>query len=368
MASVPGTYFRSKYGADEMTGGLVQGNSITNFTMAALNNCAAYRFTAPDTRDISSVWIFWTSVSSPGKTQLRVETIDTTSGKPTGTLYDANASIEFTPTANWQQCTFAVQPTTGLTAGNEFAILIITTTAGTTQTLGVKPSSLTEWVSLPIISLTAANGSTRSNLVEFDRSLPICSIVFSDNNEELLGFCPYATFDTSNNIFGTAGVGLTFSIFNDSALNVAGIEAYIKKIGTPAGDLRAGIYQGSARLTSITLPRNSASSLTSNAKIRLYFNSPITLVSGTYRLVFDSASSANSSNCWQCNAAVARSSNTVPSGFAYTTTTDVTASPITWTDTANKLPGVNLIVDNLIDQPAQITRPLLSISLPNDET
>ncbi len=346
--AVPGRLNWCKYGIDQILANQALAGGTSTVAMAALNSGWCARFIAEDTRDIASVYFNWSSVASAGTVTLRIETIDATTGKPSGSLYDANASLAFTPVAGWQLCTFASLPTTGLTAGTEYAIVLLTTTGGTTQTLrsSISGSANSRY---PAIVLTAADGTTRSNFAEVAGSVPICSVVYEDSVEELMAFCQFTT-TTAYNAFGTAATGLKFVVPSGLTLSVAGVEiAILVRTGTPAGDLRLRIFNSSDSAvagTTVTVDKDSLLNV-NNRRTYFPFVAPVSLAAGTYRVVFDSASSANSSNCWTIRSMVARASSLVPAEFAQTSTADVTAGTISWTDTAAEQAMINLILDDV---------------------
>jgi hypothetical protein len=358
---IPGRYHRGIFGADEVVRSF-SANGATTYAMAALNTGWCARFTAPDTRDVWSVWVNWSTVTAPGTVQVRIETIDTTSGKPTGTLYDANAVLSFTPAAGWQQLTFASHPTTGLVAGNEYAVVLLTTAGGTAQTLRSSiPSG-----PYPTLTLTAADGTTRANFAEVGNTTPVITFGLSDGLEEAFACCPYAAQSTSN-IFGTNAAGLKFTVPAGAIFSAAGIEfSNVTRTGTPAGDLRLRIFNSSDATVSGTTVSVSRNSLTgvNTRRLRVHFPAVVSLSAGTYRVVLDSASSANSSNCWKVTASQARIAGNAPSGFVLTTTADVTAGPpVTWTDTATDVPPLGLILDDVTTAAGGVNRSLLPSGL-----
>ena len=93
----PGAQFGSMVGVNSVLA-ILASSGATTYAMAALNTGFCVRFTATSTNDIKSARIFWSSVSAPGTNgiTLRIETIDKATGNPSGTLYDANATITST--------------------------------------------------------------------------------------------------------------------------------------------------------------------------------------------------------------------------------------------------------------------------------
>lgn len=342
--ATPGPFHRSYLGV--ITAGALSGSGgSTTHAMAGLNAGWCARVTAPDTRDVKSVWLNFSSVSSPGTMRLRIETIDAATGKPSGTLYDPAATVDFTPAAGWNNMTFATLPTTGLVAGNEYAIVLLTTVAGTTMTL----RSYTSNGSYPTIVLHAADGTTRTNFAEVASGQPTLTVVFEDDSEESLECSPYATVVT-NNISGTVAVGAKFTIPSELVVSIAGVEAaFMTRLGTPAGDLRFRIFDASDVLvagTSVTMDKDSLVN-TSSRNLRRYFSTPVDLSAGTYRAVFDSPDSSGGTNCWRLSNPIARSAAVVASGYVHTRTDNVGAAPVVWTDTPGTVVPFALVIDDL---------------------
>lgn len=349
MAS-PGANFGDQIGGSPLCT-TVALSGVTTSSMTALNTGWCARFIARDSRDIATVYVNWSAVTAAGVVELRIETIDATTGKPTGTLYDANATKAQAPVAGWQAFTFAALPTTGLTAGTEYGIVMLTTTAGTTHTLRSHITGTSPSQTYPSILLTAADGTTRTNFAEVATSAPCCTVVFEDGAEEPLEFIQWAT-STTYNIFGTNASGSKIIVPANTTWNVRGIRAVLTKNGTPAGDLRVRIFNSSDAAVSgatCTVDKDSLSTGLASVRYTVFpFAAPVALTAGTYRAVFDSASSANSSNCWRQFAPIGRSSAVVDSGHIMTSTADVTAvPPITWTDTATEEPTISLLLDTV---------------------
>jgi hypothetical protein len=345
--AAPGRFNRTVWGTDELLRTWQIAGSATGTAMATLNTGFCARFTALDTRDVASVYVNWSTVSSPGTVQVRIETIDATTGKPSGSLYDASASVNITPTAGWQIATFAVLPTAGLVAGTEYAVVLLTTVAGTTQSLRIYVTANSSGM-YPSVALTAADGTTRANFAEVVATIPVMTLVMEDAVEEVFTFSPYATAN-SQNLFGTAAAGQKVVVPANATFSVAGIEiSGVTRVGTPAGDLRFRVFSGNSAVsgTSVTVDKDSLTGA-STRHARVLFPAPVSLAAGTYRVVLDSGSSANSSNCWRLVCPQARVSGNVPSGFTLTSTTDVTAGTITWTDDATSQAPVGLLLDDL---------------------
>lgn len=340
-----GRFSRTRIGCD---GCIV--NSTTTRAHASLDVGTAYRFMAKDTRDVLSVFLYWSTVGSPGEVTLTIETIDASTGKPSGSLYDANATKAFTPSAGLQQVVFDTPPTTGLTAGNEYAVVLITTTAGTTQTLRATGGSASLAHVFPEVMLTATDGTTRSNFAESTTAPPAITIEFEGGVEEPIGSGVVASSSLNYRIYGTVAGGAVFTVPDDTTLIVEAVDiAVFYKVGTPAGDLRCRIFNSSDSTvsgTTVTVDKDSLNTSALTRRVVFRFGAPVSLSVGTYRIVFDSADSANSSNAWGFYYLDGVASSN-PTGFYHTETADVTAGTISWTNQTGYITTVGLWLDDI---------------------
>lgn len=326
---------------------LITINGINTQAMAALNYCITFRFLAFSIKDIKSFRLNWSSVATPGTVQLRIETVDAATGKPTGTLYDANAIYDITPAAGVQTYTFAVTPTTGLIVGNMYTVVLLTTVAGTTQTLsyGIAANGSSTY---PINVMTATDGTVRTNLVELAAAIGVCSFILDDDTEELLGHLPYP--NTKNfQLYGTRAGACKFNL--PVSLNIAGVFVAVSITGTPAGDLRVRIFDSSDNVVSGTLTildKDAIRSIGSSSRtVYAPFVSIVLLTSGNYRVVIDSPDSVNSSNCYNARSLTFFNSAIVGTNFRLSTTTDITGTPIIWTDSTTDDGAMLLNIDSI---------------------
>ena len=153
----------------------------STYAMAAANTGYCGRFKAAGTRDIKSVWVNWQTITAAGTITLTVEGIDLTTGDPDGSVNDAAATVTAAPTAGWQNFAFASTPTTGLTDGTDYGVVLITATLGTAHTLNAHVN-LSHVTSLPTTAATAADGTTRSNFAEVANCIPVMYLVYDDDS------------------------------------------------------------------------------------------------------------------------------------------------------------------------------------------
>lgn len=297
-------------------------NSATTLTFTAANTGWCARFMATDTRDVLSVGVNFSAATTPGTATLRIETVDGTTGKPTGTLYDAAATKQFTPAVGWNVVTFDTPPSTGMTAGTMYAAVLLKDDAGTTCTLRARIGESEG--GLPSSCLTASDGSTRSNFAEVSQAQPICYFAMEGGAIESLGCCPGATVG-SFLLSGSTKVG-ALKVVLPTQVVVRGIRfcgnAGIARGGTPPNDLRVRILDSSHTAvanTTVTIDKDYLTGVTGRG---LYIPLPsVTLPAGTYRVAFDS-SGGDGSNYFSLNYLVLADNSLQSSAFAYSESTD----------------------------------------------
>lgn len=344
MGTTVGIDFGGRVGPDRIAG-LVAAAGNTNFTMAALNTGWCARFTALSTLDIVSVTIRWANVTAGGTIRLRIETVDTTTGKPTGTLYDANATIDFTPTAGIQTVTFAVAPSTGLTVGTEYCFVLLTTVAGSIHSL-TSHVIQTGPARLPVVVLTATDGTTRSNFNEVTGA-PVPTISWTDSaGNEVADFCnPYGA-TTNNWVFGSGDTAHNWVIANkitvQAPIGIAGIQVdSIAKQGTPIDGLRCRLWSGVGSLGTTITPSPASISGVSATRGMTFITSAV-LAAGTYYVGLDSFSSTTSSNSWLIKNLVPLTPGLVPSNCYLSESNNDGAS---WTDNVSSVAPIAFLVN-----------------------
>ena len=321
--------------------------NTTTYAMPSVNNAHAARFIATAAKKIYSVVIAWSAVATPGTVTLRIETVSNVTGKPTGTLYDANATITFTPTAGVQTLTFASAPTTNLTVGDAYAIVMLTATGGTTHTLYSRVHSSFDFSQCPAIAFTATDGTLRTNLIEAG-GIPVGGFILDDGSYDTMGLSPWYG-SGSFALFGSDRCG-ALKLTLDRSIATRGFQAggLFTRNGTPAGDLRCRLLDsGNSVVSSMsyTLDKDYLLSISANG-LTWFFGTPITLTAGTYRLAFDSTGSANGTNNFDIRYAIPLHANFVNSNFGYSQSTNMSTS-FTWTDTAGQVPPIGLVLDTI---------------------
>lgn len=337
------------YGCAGIPGAIGSYGTLYDIKAAKAGFCG--RFMALDTRDIKSVRLQWDAVTiGTGTMSLSICTIDATTGKPTINLYDANATMNIVPVNNAiGTYIFATLPTTGLVPGTEYGVVLNTTAAFTACGIRGHIGSGQGYLSACYSTADMTAGPIVWTELSAGTSCFVASFVMEDNTEETFNCHPFGT-PTSLNIYGTMAYAAKFTI--PHTINVAGVYGMISKNGTPAGDLRCRVMDSANNIianTTVTLDKDSILG-TSTTLRQFHFSSIVTLYPGTYRIVFDSAGSATSANCWMARVGIPLSAAVTASKISVSSTTpDVTAIPIVWTDDATGLlPSPSFILDDIV--------------------
>jgi hypothetical protein len=325
---------------------LALNTGVSTFAMAGLNSGYAARFMARDTRDVYTVYCNFSAVTAAGVISVRIETIDAATGKPSGTLYDANAVKALTPVAGYNTVTFTTPPSTGLVAGTEYAIVLITTTGGTTMTLRSHVASASV-MSLPSAVLTSSDaGATWAETANARASG--FSLGFSDSVEENPWF--FGLSGTAIQVYGTRAAGFRLEL--DGSVSLAGIVVVLPSTTGSPSNLRCKILDsGGSAVTNTTVvaDKDSLSALSSVRSVLLLFPSTVTLAAGTYSVIIDQTDhTTTSSNRYNIQVMTFRAAALVPSGFYLRGTTNVDAGTISWDlDDATSEIGVMLMAHNI---------------------
>jgi hypothetical protein len=216
--------------------------------------------------------------------------------------------------------------------------VLLTTAGGTTQTLQSHIALGRNGTS----ALTAADGTTRTNFASVSIGVPVANLVLEDTTEDSWGMMPYPGPSVSTDLYGTDRAGACkFVLLSSQTFD--GVSAYVSRNGTPVGVLRARILDSSNNLitgTSVSLDIDLLLA-SGNRDTDFYFNDPVTLPAGTYRVVIDSTDSANSSNCWRVLSLDRWSATASGAQFLLSSTTNMSTT-FTWTDDTDSVPLIHL--------------------------
>lgn len=155
----------------------------------------------------------------------------------------------------------------------------------------------------------------------------------------------------------TNEVGCRFQIDANVTLNVVGISFFMRKSGSPTGNLTFKLYPLSGNKLAETAPINAAMLATGQVWTTSYFpgaeQNPIQVVGGTpYRIsIADSVGNSDSTTNYFTFPTVSIANNAAakslsPYSQQLCRTADGTASPPTWTDTDTKILGAFLLLQD----------------------
>ena len=311
---------------------LANNGGPNTFAMAATTACFAARFQARVAKKPKNITLRWGTITAGGTVQLGVETIDAATGKPNAarTLYDANATYDITGTdlaSGIKTYTFATPPAANVAVDTNYAVTLRTSVAGTAHPL-ISQHSDSRVTMLPAIALTSTDGGT--TWAEVSNSVPCVVIVWDDDTCEEIGLTPFGGAVAILNVYSTVVAGQKIVI--EDTISVGGIVAGLRLIGAPAGDLRCRIFDSAGIAitdAAVTVDKDMLLGSTVYKLHQFLFPSPINLSAGTYRVMFDSAASADSSNCWRSAAITFYKSEAVPAGYRSCTASDGTADSTT---------------------------------------
>lgn len=332
-------------------------NAPTALTFNAANTGWCARVMARDARDFKSVAVNFSAVTTPGTATIRIETVDA-NGKPSGTLYDAAATKQFTPAVGWNVVTFDVLPTAGLTPGSLYAVVMLKDDAGTTCTLRSYQGNVNgNW---PISAMNAADGTTRSNFADSSASggTPIFYAVLEDDALTPMGCCPGTA--GSNASLSSANICIAQKVVLSCDIVIRGVRfssnAGFGRAGTPTADLRMRILDAAnAAVSGTTVTIDKDTLLTTNGRGLYIPLPPTTLVAGTYRIAFDSP--GDGSNRFDLVYITLADAAFQSTGFCYSASADM-ATSFTWTDTPTRMLGFGFELDSLPSGGGGVVDPL----------
>lgn len=174
---------------------------------------------------------------------------------------------------------------------------------------------------------------------------------FSDGST--LGICMKSVYSTNGNnpLYGQRAIGQLMT--PPRTMKVGAVTLSVRRNNNPGG-LEARIYQGNTLVaTSVSFDQENLVNFATSGAI-LEFASAVTLTAGTaYRIVLcTTGASGDASNTWTFGGMVVASTSSphlagLPFGGAIqkTLTTDKSAGTIIWTQTADDLPDIGLILD-----------------------
>ncbi len=318
---------------------------VLGLSLTGVNSRHAVVFQAPKAGNIHKVHLPLQTVTTSTTMTIRVETVDLTTGDPTGTLWATNTSGTFTPSANSMN---AVTLTADATVnGNDIVAIVMKSNGGTPLSmLAACLNATTEASKFPYCDRFVSSWLSRQ-----DR--PMCVIEYSDGS---IGYLP--------NCFSFATI--TTNTFNNGSTP----DEYAMKFQVPFpcrstggmvlvdadGDFDCVLYEGTTVKATVTHDkdvRDKTASAGGDFSF-LWPNPGIVLTKNTDYYLAVKPSSATNLSTFDMNFALAAHMDAMDGGqsFLQATRTDAGA----WTPDTTKRPFASIILDQ-IDDGVQIPVP-----------
>lgn len=288
---------------------------------------------------ISHVGLKPSAVSGSPTGDIRIETVDTATGIPTGALWATNTNI-VTATLTTTFALHALTASATITKGQIFAVKAVYN-SGTSFAFSAI-SALVFGMGMPYAVTNVTGSAVKGAITGFDVALGSSTTVFYPVRQ----LFPAASIaQNSFNNTSSARRGLRFQ--TPFKCQVAGFRYYL---GTAIGDFAAAIFNDAgAELSSssTTFEGDVQAGVASGGVGEFYFDNPVMLSPGTwYRLAIE-PSSATNCNMYTATLPTLDYRSAWPGGTNFHYTTYVASS---WTDTAtDQVPFMDIMIKQLDD-------------------
>jgi len=262
--------------------------TVYTYTLQDTSSCyTSCRFTAPATMTLERAYVYITK-STPTALTFRITLMTDNNGQPYNEL--GYSSLYTITTGGWQNVSFEASNQPSLTKGTIYHLVVTRSSGKGTQYFG----SYHNKISMPDAEPDPAyNVLVGSAYTSADKDP---AFIIEDTNGNRYGQ-PY-TSNYDDEVYSTHYVGENLTL--SSTLHIKGFKTWVKKVGSPAGDLKFCLYN----MTDGAWVQNasiSASSIgTSYSWVSAYF-SPHIYISGNkrYLLRIESTGSVDASNCYK---------------------------------------------------------------------
>jgi len=319
--------------------------STTQMLIDAAGEKAGWVLRAPKTGNIRKVGFGLYTVTTGATVDVRIETVDTSTGFPTGTLWgtNTNASQVILDTDDFKWFTTQLTGDAAVTRNDLIAVVI------------VNPQTSYGTMIIPIFS---DEESQFPYSVWYQTSWgkyngPIMALEYSDGSYEgIPGIWPMkaASTVTFNSGSATKLRGLRFKL--PFPARITGVEFHT--LAVAGADFTVQLYgsDGSTLLGSVAqdgdLNRNGSSAFPS----RLLFDSPVEVAKDVYYRIVIKPTTGTNVTIYDYDVETAAIMDAAPGGQNFHYTSANTATPAgesDWTNTLTKRPFLNIIIDGLPD-------------------
>ena len=319
----------------------------TAATLDASGEKLAYIFQAPKTGSIRKGAFRTGTVTTGDTVDVRFETVDLTTGFPTGTLFGANTNVSHTVNAaddNVWLTTAALTADASVTRGDLLAMVVVNgSTPGNMILSGVNVTG--PRMQLANLPYNATN--TSGSYAVLTNTNPCFAVEYSDGSYEYIpSVYPAETFNTisiATNTSGTTGDERGFKFQLPFSYQVCGAWAWMNVPGNTNCDFILYDSDGTTALLTYTFDGNV--DLASVGISEILFSSSATLLANTnYRIVLKpSTTTTMTMYDMDVDAAAVMDACEGGQNWHLTYRTDAGA----WTDTTTKRPFMGLRIDGI---------------------
>lgn len=306
---------------------------------------------------VSKIRVYVNAVTGTlGSSDLVCDVYSDSAGNPNASLQGSSTVTSVPTGAGWVEFTGF---STALTVGTNYWIVLRnangTPTSNSATYAYLNSGALLGHATDPSIGQTLVFSSTNSGST-WTRALATGSFIIDYGSGSTEGLPIQSATTSDPQIYSSREGGIKFTTPVNVGLNVIGVCAIASKVGTPTGDLRYRIYTGSGSspvLLATTVTRAPGTINTSRSQKPIYFSSLVYVPPNTVIRVVasETTQSDTSSNRYSLEYLSLSSTDTgILEPYSvqpeYTLSTD---GGSTFTDTANRWPGIWLILD--LDNP-----------------
>ena len=300
---------------------------------------AGFVFYAPKTGSIRKLHFRTGAVTTATDTDVRLETVSTTTGLPTGTLFGANTNVTVLAAAitatTWIQ-SGALTADASVTRGDMLAVVIAPTS---TPNFVVASASLdTSSAISPVYSALKTGGTWAISTTN-----PVCAVEYSDGTYAYIeGAYPISAFTTHSVASNVSPdeIALTFSFAGPVRLTGVWFNA------DRDGDLDIVLYDGTTALATISRDADVDASTANRPNVALFGLVQELTASTVYRVALKpTTTTAITAFSYDVFAVGLHDQTAGGQAFYYSERTDAGA----WTDVTTRRPFIGLILDQIDD-------------------
>lgn len=294
-------------------------------------------FRVPKSGNVHKIGFNLAAVTTAGAPNIQLQTVDATTGLPTGTGYAASSATNFTPAAGWNEVTLGAD--VAVTAGDEIAIVIAANGGASSFTVNMLTDTIWSGGYPFCARFSAGSWAKRAKR-------PVMALIYDDATcGQVLDNFPITSITAATFNSGSTPDERALKFVAKWPMRVAGVWVF----ADGDGDFSVKLYDtdGTTVLGTITTDKDIREG-TNEDTYFLRFTTPITLVvNSTYRLSILPTSATNMTMYeFVFPSAAAMDACELGQNWSQSQRTDAGA----WTDNTLTRPiGVGLMIDKFDD-------------------